>query len=73
MDPVEPGRLLIVGIHNVPNGVCLMSVCANISSLAREYSTQRLLDSRCMVLDFPALGGILHSLLKALLLLLITH
>ena len=38
-------------------GACLMSVCVNISSLAREYSTQRARDSRSMGLSFQRLVG----------------
>src|SRR6185369_12012307 len=53
-DHVKPGTLLVVGIHDVP-GASLMSVWANISSLAREYSTQRLLDSRSIGLSFQRL------------------
>src|SRR5579871_6310729 len=38
-------------------GACLISVWANISSLAREYSTQRLRDSRSIGLSFQCLVG----------------
>src|SRR5208282_900484 len=36
-------------------GACLISVIANISSLAREYSAQRRRDSRSMGLNFQRL------------------
>src|SRR6476661_5542924 len=40
------------------HGVCLRSVCSNITSLAFEYSTQRLRDSRSIGESFQRLNGL---------------
>src|SRR6185503_17756665 len=39
-------------------GACLISVCANISSLALEYSTQRAREFKSMGLSFQRLVGL---------------
>src|SRR5690349_25173472 len=44
------------------HGACLISVCANISSFALEYSTQRAREFRSMGLSFQRLVG---SLIRA--------
>src|SRR5438128_1632382 len=54
-DDIEPGTLLVFGVHHKHHGTCLVSVTANISSLAREYSAQCLRDSRSMGLSFQRL------------------
>ena len=54
------------------HGACGMSVAANIASLARENSTQRLRASRSIGLSFQRLVGILQPRLEAALLLGVT-
>jgi hypothetical protein len=71
-DHIEQNAFLLSALKPY-QGACLMSVWANVASLAREYSTPRLRGFQVHRAQLPALGGVLEPALETTLLFFIAH